>query len=318
MYSSPGDADRHRLQAPVEHVDAGVGDGPADGDAGPDLGDAARAVDADRGLGGAVEVPAARPQRACRSRAPARRGRASPPQSALEVGLAGPPRVQQHPPGRPACACMHRRPGSSSEGAQRRGIAAPRRRLAITSVAAGHERQEELEAGDVEGDEWSPRAAVSVASRPGSRAIERQEVGQRAVRDLRRPWAGRWSRRCRSRRRGLSARRVVARSRASLPGRPSSRHDGRGVHRRAARRQTGVPVTSTAGRRVLEHEGEALARVAGVERHVGAARLEDAEQRHDQVERALQAERHQRVGADAQVRADAGQPVGARARARRR
>ena len=37
----------------------------------------------------------------------------------------------------------------------------------------------------------------------------------------------------------------------------------------------------------------------GVERHVGAAGLEDAEQRDDQLERALQADADQHVGADA-------------------
>ena len=45
---------------------------------------------------------------------------------------------------------------------------------------------------------------------------------------------------------------------------------------------------------VLEHEGEAVARVGGVEGEVGAARLEDGEQRDEHVERALEADADER------------------------
>ena len=55
---------------------------------------------------------------------------------------------------------------------------------------------------------------------------------------------------------------------------------------------------------IREHEGEALARVAGVERQIGAAGLEDAEQPDQHLERALDAQPDHDLGADARARAD--------------
>ena len=56
-------------------------------------------------------------------------------------------------------------------------------------------------------------------------------------------------------------------------------------------------VTQQRGARIGEHEGEALGRVVGVERQIGAAGLEDAEERDQHVERALQAEPDHDLGA---------------------
>ena len=44
--------------------------------------------------------------------------------------------------------------------------------------------------------------------------------------------------------------------------------------------------------RIRQHEGEPLARIVGVERQIGAARLEDAEKPNQQLQRALQAQSH--------------------------
>ena len=53
---------------------------------------------------------------------------------------------------------------------------------------------------------------------------------------------------------------------------------------------------------VFEHEGEALRGVGGVERQIGAAGLEDAEQADDHLERALDAQPDHHFGADAAAR----------------
>ena len=50
--------------------------------------------------------------------------------------------------------------------------------------------------------------------------------------------------------------------------------------------------------RVVQHEGEALGRIVGVERQVGAAGLEDAEERDDHLRRALDAQPHHHLGSD--------------------
>ncbi len=52
---------------------------------------------------------------------------------------------------------------------------------------------------------------------------------------------------------------------------------------------------------VLQHGGEALAGVRGVQRHVGAAGLEDGDEGDNQLQRALQGDGHARVGGDAQA-----------------
>ncbi len=66
------------------------------------------------------------------------------------------------------------------------------------------------------------------------------------------------------------------------------------------------------GARLLDHQGEALLRIARVERHVRASGLEDAEQADDHLERALDAQSHPDLGADALRDQVAGELVGAR------
>ena len=121
-------------------------------------------------------------------------------------------------------------------------------------------------------------------ARTGGRAVAGPEagvVGRRSTRqrprrggDLRRPWAGRSSPRCRSRRPGCPARSRPAgsRPRASPRRRPSSST----VRRRSPAARAGASsATSTGSPAVGQHEGQPLRRVGRIERHVGAAGLED-------------------------------------------
>ncbi len=62
---------------------------------------------------------------------------------------------------------------------------------------------------------------------------------------------------------------------------------------------------------LLKHEGQALGGVAGVQRDVGATGLEHAEHGHDHVERALDAQSDESVGADAEGAQVASELVGA-------
>ena len=115
------------------------------------------------------------------------------------------------------------------------------------------------------------------------------------------------------------------RPRAAAPGALAGRSaGGRGRGRArprrgpAARRAAAPRSPAGPGAAVREHQRQPLRRVRRVERHVGAARLEDAEQGHHHRRRALDAEPHQHLGADAQAPQVVGQPVGPRVRARRR
>ena len=64
--------------------------------------------------------------------------------------------------------------------------------------------------------------------------------------------------------------------------------------------------------RIAQHGGEPLGRVVGIERQVGAARLEDAEEPDDHLGRALQAQPHHHLRVDAQAAQVMRQLVGAR------
>ena len=61
-----------------------------------------------------------------------------------------------------------------------------------------------------------------------------------------------------------------------------------------------------------QHEGEALRRIAGIERQIGAAGLEDAEQGDHHLERALDAQPDHHLGADPEALQMMRQLVGAR------
>ncbi len=61
---------------------------------------------------------------------------------------------------------------------------------------------------------------------------------------------------------------------------------------------------------VDHHVGQSLGRIGTVQRHVGGARLEDAQERHHHVQRALQAQADPRLGADAARPQEVGEPMG--------
>ncbi len=61
--------------------------------------------------------------------------------------------------------------------------------------------------------------------------------------------------------------------------------------------------------RVPEHEGEAFRRVRRVEGYVGRPRLEDRDERHHQLRRALEADPHEHLGPDSEATEGAGQPT---------
>ncbi|SAL06822.1 hypothetical protein AWB78_08265 [Caballeronia calidae] len=65
-------------------------------------------------------------------------------------------------------------------------------------------------------------------------------------------------------------------------------------------------------RGIVEDVGETLARIGRIERHIGAARLEDRQQRDDQLVAAGQAQSHTAFGAHAQTHQMTGQAIGAR------
>ena len=78
----------------------------------------------------------------------------------------------------------------------------------------------------------------------------------------------------------------------------SPRRPGRrcGCRRPAGRRSAPRWVTRTGGAGVPEHVGQPVGRVGGIERHVGAAGLEDAEQTDDHLQAALDAQADQVAG----------------------
>ena len=60
-------------------------------------------------------------------------------------------------------------------------------------------------------------------------------------------------------------------------------------------------MSSTGARGILQHEGETLGRIGRIERQIGAAGLEDAEQPHHHLQRALDAQSHHHLGTDAET-----------------
>ena len=66
------------------------------------------------------------------------------------------------------------------------------------------------------------------------------------------------------------------------------------------RSSNGDCVSSSGARGIRQHEGEALGRIVRVERQIGAAGLEDADEADDHLQRALDAQPHHRLGTDAE------------------
>ena len=151
----------------------------------------------DRGLGRAVHVPQLAAARAssCVARSS---GSASPPTSAAECRAALPAGVDQHAPGRRRGLHDGGRAASRASARSARPSLTSSR-LASTTVAptvSGSSSSSTAMSKRQRGHREQPVAR----RRPGSRRHAGEEVDHRAVRHAPRPWAGRWSRRCRSRR----------------------------------------------------------------------------------------------------------------------
>ena len=93
---------------------------------------------------------------------------------------------------------------------------------------------------------------------------------------------------------------------------PVERHDPRrGSRERGELREQLFLGQEKSEPRLLQHVGDPLPRILGVERHVGATGLQDAQEAHHQVERAFDGQAHEDLGADTQAAEVTGQPVGA-------
>ena len=131
----------------------------------------------------------------------------------------------------------------------------------------------------------------------GSRGID--DVGEMVARGVGAiAGAGAGAGRRRRRRRSL---------RAALAG--VRRHQLRSVRRQAGGELGAGDEQARPG--VVDHEAEPLGRIGRIERDVGAARLEHREEGDQEIERALEADRHQRLRAHAPPPQDRGEPPGA-------
>ena len=215
---------------------------------------------------------------------------------------------------------QHRRSARSASSRGRRSAIAAQLLRREHQRAAERQQAEDLADRDVE-------AEGGELQRPG-RSGDRRQVPSRSAQQVdhargggpARPWAGRSSPRCRSRRPGCRARRprrpvrsAPQPARAELVQADDAAHAGAAAGR-AARSwvsSTGAPASSSMKR-------QALPRVAGIERQVGAAGLEDAEQRRppSPSERSRQSPTTH-LRADARARAG-GAPAGWPARRARR
>jgi hypothetical protein len=304
-----GHADRDRLPVLVEYGELDVADRSAHVHAPlarPHL--AHRRVD--RGLGRAVAVPDRAAALEQLRREPPVPGLAA--EHGLQAAVARPAGVEQHAEGRRR-RLQHRRAGLRQ---------APRERVAVGGLGARDDlepradaqRQEDLEHRDVEGQRRDRQQHVA-AVEPRRAAQRGEQVDRRAVADL-------------------DALGPAGRARGvDHVGRVVGPRGSRGVDRRGPRRirrfvrlveaqharlAVRQPRGERRGReqhrgaRVLEHEGHALGGIGRIDRHVGRARLQHAQQRDDHARIALERDSHQVACADAERGEPAGQLGGLR------
>ena len=149
---------------------------------------------------------------------------------------------------------------------------------------------------------------------PGLPAHRAQEVRQGPVRDLTLPWAFRSSRRCRSRRPGSRPRPRRSGSPRS-PWRSASQPVSRQIASGACSGRSSRSrcwVSSTGASASSSMKARRSVGVGRVQRHVGPARLEDAQQPHHHLQRALDADAHQDLRSHAQRAQVVRELVGAR------
>ena len=296
-----GDAGGDELEVGVEETDDGAGDGAADRDRAPPLAGHAGVVrDVDRRLGGAVEVLQGRARQpleaalgeidaerlAAAHDAPERR-------AAPEPGL-----VEKHAQhGRHEVRRGHALGGDAVDEVGR------------VLVAAGHgdhesrpddERPEELPDRDVEAGRCLLEDDVGFAQ-PVGLLHPQQAVRHRAVlvhRPLRTPGAAGGEDDVSE----VLRRRQPGWTRVGTPVQRPPASVLVVVEHRDLGRRGGQSIAEPLlddhdrGRRVLEHGRQPLRRVRRIERHVGAARLERRQQRHDHRRRALEADADPRSG----------------------
>ena len=251
----------------------------------------------DRGLGRAVDVPQAGPggEQAVGQLARQRLAAAEDGQP----GTPGPPGREKHAPG--GGGRLHHRHRRAHQLAQPGAVGG-----VLTGgdddAGAGEERQVELEPGDVEGEggDGEQHVAGAEAGPPPHRG---QEVDQSSVADLhslgtagrargvedvggaQRPGAARGCRRRETWRDGRDSCSIAVHD-----------QDPGGVARQAVAERPLGEEDRSAG--VGEHVGEALGRMLGIEREVGAAGLEHAEEPHQQLSRAFETEADEDLGTD--------------------
>ena len=169
MKISPETPTGQRLALRIEHVDAGVGDRPADRD-GLRLRRHLPAGGPDRGLGRAVQVPefAGCAAESCSARL---RAQALAADQGLEGRRAVPAGVDQHAPGRRR-GLHHRGPASARAASRSASPSTACSRVASTTVAPIEQRQQQLEHRDVEAQRGDGHAARPARVSPGSRCID--------------------------------------------------------------------------------------------------------------------------------------------------
>ena len=289
-------ADRHRAPPPIEHVDSRVGDGPADRHRVPEGRRARDRVTAREGraLGRAVAVDETE-RRQRRSHEPdvVRREHIAPGEKLAERSQTG-DAVLDHPLEEPGRKPEGRHVPSLEEPAQLRRGQGPRRR--DDEAPAVEQRAPDLERRDVE-REWGELEHNFVGSearvarpldQPDDVPVSRLDPlglarGARRVRHVREIGRAHRSRKPRVRPRPGAVRLGIETDRAPLERQPAP-------HRRLGEEDADL--------RVAEHEGEAFRRRREVERDIGAARLQNAEQGDDGLDRPIHEDPHRMLRAD--------------------
>ena len=178
MYSSPDHADRDGAEVAVEHVELRLGDRPPDRHRPVPLRDL-RGRRPDGRLGRAVQVPEGLPQGPEPIGQDAGQGLAA--AEHRQLGAARPARLEQEPPGRGG-GLEERRARVFDRGDQPDPVGGG---VAVDQVDPGadRDRQEELEAGDVERQRRDREQRVALADLEDL-PHRAEEVHQRPVRDL--------------------------------------------------------------------------------------------------------------------------------------
>ena len=293
-------ADRHRMHRGVEQVDAQAGDRPADHALRPAL----EVVRAERpagddhgGLRDAVQVHEEGPVRMARDPrlqiVQVQRLAADvhqPKGETASARLVGPDEL----PERRGRLVQDGDPLAAQEGVERLGRLADQGRHDDQTPAV-EQGAPHLPHGIVEGVgvEQRPDVVLVEAERRSHRPEQARDVGVRhhhalraagraaGVDDVRRAVGERGRREVR-----------VAAARGAPRGRRLDIQEDDGPPGARQPIEHLAPRQQSHGARIIQHERKPVPRVGRVERHVRAARLEDGENRHDHLDRTLQADRH--------------------------